>query len=94
MKEELERRRRAAWAAFGPLKKPPPNNLNYAIPLPVHQPSQRSAVQQCRELIILPRQDYCERLTERLNDFFRNQSAVATPGLLAQLGPPKAITYS
>ncbi|KAJ1362822.1 hypothetical protein KIN20_022508, partial [Parelaphostrongylus tenuis] len=74
MKKRLDRRRRAAVAVFGPLKKPPKQAKDSKTSCLNHfdsnGPSRRSAMQLRHGLILRPRQDCYEQLTERFERFF------------------------
>ncbi|KAJ1362488.1 hypothetical protein KIN20_022046 [Parelaphostrongylus tenuis] len=52
--------------------RPDEGNQNDALTFLIRQSSQRFAMQQKRGLIVRPRQNYCQQLTERLKDILQN----------------------
>ncbi|KAJ1359866.1 hypothetical protein KIN20_018684 [Parelaphostrongylus tenuis] len=70
MNEERDRKRKATWAVFGPLKEATDQvtTTNYALIFLIQQSSQHSVMQRRRGLILRARQEHYKQLTERLND--------------------------
>ncbi|KAJ1351098.1 hypothetical protein KIN20_007049 [Parelaphostrongylus tenuis] len=62
VKKELDRRRKVAWAAFGPVIEATDQIIDskFVLTFSIGQPSQRSAMQRRSKLIIRQCQDYCE----------------------------------